>query len=195
MSNGAVKLKFFDEIEWDNGKPKVLIVNPLSDEESESMSNIISRLENVVKVDFSYYDFNIKDSLSYLFSDVKYYAYQISNDEEGILKKFIDRQDKKYSTWVEHGSLLPISDFLKEFSKMFRDVVGVYPWLILSNVDVETEKRSIVGAIVFEMITSDVSGQVILTCKKSSWEDFDKGLDIFKRISSRLRSSKIELGV
>jgi len=193
MSYGALKLKTFEDVDWENGKTKVLIVNPLSDEESEYLSNFLSRLENVVKIDFSYYDFSIKDSLSYLFSDVKYYAYQISNDEEGKLKKFIDNQDKKYSRWVEHGSLLPISDFLKEFSKNFRDVVGVFPWLILSNVDVETEKRSLVGAIVFEMITSNVSGRVILTCTKRGWEDFDKGLDIFKRISSRLRSAKIEL--
>jgi len=66
---------------------------------------------------------------------------------------------------------------------------GKYPVIVLANIDVETEvNHASIGSIIFDIISTPYPANIIITCTPDSWSDFDKGMDIFTRVASRLRS-------
>jgi hypothetical protein len=195
MSNLPVK-ELKNALRLNDGKPKVVLFNPTDESKDKAFIDSLSDLTPQVKIDFQLYDLDKKDSLFYIYLDLKYFALEIAKElKNEQLKRFVDRQFKQGFEWAKAGSQIPISRFLRGFMEEFQKTSKKCPWIILANIDVETEtNHATIGSIVFDVITSPFAENVIVSCDPNSWTDFEKGHDIFARIASRLRSSVKRLG-
>lgn len=175
----------------EDGQSKVILYDPRDNTNDQAFLDSISDIEPYIKIDFQFYDLNKRDSLFYIYLDLKYYALEIVEKlESKQLKRFVNLQFKRGFQWAKSGSQVPISNFLRNFCETFHDTFKKYPWIILANIDVETDIiHANIGSLVFDLITSSIAERVIITCSPESWANFEKGRDIFARIASRLRSS------
>ena len=186
ISGHKIKGKLYSE----DGKPKVLLFDPKDHTKDQAFIDSLSELRPCIKIDFQFYDLNIKDSLFYLYLDLKFFALEVVEKlGNNRLKQFVNEQFKRGFEWAKKGSQVPISNFLRDFGEEFHQEFKKYPWVVLANIDVETDiNHATIGSIVFDLVTSPMAESVILTCTPESWASFEKGHDIFARIASRLRS-------
>jgi len=174
-----------------DGKPKVLLFDPNDERKDQTFLESLSELTPHIKIDFQFYDLDKRDSLFYVYLDLKYYALEAAKTlENQELKRFIERQFKQGFEWAKAGSQVPISRFLIGLMEESHKTTDKCPWVILSNIDAKTDvNHATIGSIVFDVITSQFAENVVISCAPESWTDFEKGHDIFARIASRLRSS------
>jgi hypothetical protein len=143
-----------------------------------------------VIIDFQEYDLNVRESLRTLYVDLKYYTSSVATElKSNELKQYIDNEYRQGLEWAKSGSHVPISNLLNSYMREFKKTFNKPPWILLKNIDVETEvSHAAIGSLVFDAIESPDSERVIITCHHDNWIRFEKGNDIFARTASRLRS-------
>lgn len=172
--------------------PKVLLFDPRDECIDRALLNSISELKpKPVVIDFQQYDLNKRESLFRVYVNLHYYVSDVAKHvESNELKKILDILFRQGLEWAKAGSQIPISNLLKTFMEEFHRIFGKSPWVILANIDVETEvNHATIGSLVFDAICDPYSENVIVSCTLESWTQFEKGHDIFARIASRLRSN------
>lgn len=148
----------------------------------DSCENYIKEYNPKLELNLLFYDLDNISFIKYMYMDI---GYEVSKYFDN--KKIISDLNKNFNDnllWIEHGSIKPLTDYIKEILKINNEI-----YLIIKNIGVPSINRSLVGAIIFEIIQSNISNKIIFTCHKQQWDSFDQGDDIFKKITSRMKNS------
>jgi hypothetical protein len=168
-------------------RPSVLL---WTDEELDVNTIIYqNQLSDSVLIDFNYLDVKDISFIRYLYNDIKYQI-QISLSNHGINNEMY--YDEEFISHLDEGVMRPIIGILTKYFLLCTKH-NVHANILFNNIDQESIFSHIIGAIIFECITSLIKKNVIILCNNQTWVTFDQGDDIFKKITSRLRNAIIKV--
>lgn len=174
----------------EKGKTVVLLFDPRDELIDETVYKTVEKIEpKAIVIDFQQYDPNNRVALTYLYADVYLYIKNIIKNFDENFNRIMEMSYEEGLYWIKEGSHVPISNLLRNFIEEHIGFCGRPPVIVMANIDVETQiNHATIGTIVFDIITSPISANVIITCTPEIWKKFAEGRDIFSRVASRLRS-------
>ncbi len=150
----------------------------------ENVESIIQPFKNNITLDLDDYYLERTAFIVNIFADLAYEFEKIEKNNNISLNDY-----NKYIRWMEIGSVRPLIDYI--ISNLVQ--INAIDWLIIKNIDRESSHQEKIGALVFNLIQSNISHKIIATSSLKKWHKFDKGNDIFKKITSRMRNSTEEV--